>query len=207
MVEKEPEVSWLNWRLPLYAGLTSLLVSVGAICLRSLLPLFCASLLFSFLFMCAALGQRFRQILLILTTLAAYWTVAAVLAIYDAKNADVIETEGRWLVLSHGYKAKVLAQPASGNEELKHIEWDGWGFAGMDTNVYLVFDPTDSLSLAAKSHRAGKYDGIPCVVPFVHRLESHWYTVLFYTDESWGQRGRLDCGPSPQTNFVMAPRN
>jgi len=45
MVEKAAEVSWLNWRLTVYAGLTSFVVSVGAVCLRSLLPLFCASLL------------------------------------------------------------------------------------------------------------------------------------------------------------------
>lgn len=51
----------------------------------------------------------------------------------------------RWMFWSGSYKAQVLAQPDSTNNELKHIEWDGWGGAGMDTTVYLVFDPTDSL--------------------------------------------------------------
>lgn len=50
----------------------------------------------------------------------------------------------RWQVWSRSYKAEVLAQPNSAIEELKHIEWDGWGWAGMGTTVYLVFDPTDS---------------------------------------------------------------
>jgi hypothetical protein len=38
-------------------------------------------------------------------------------------------------------KRKVLAQPASANGEFRHVEWDGWGWAGQDTTVYLVFDP------------------------------------------------------------------
>ena len=90
----------------------------------------------------------------------------------------------RWLMWSRSYKAEVLAQPKSANEELKHIEWDGWGWAGMDTTVYLVFDPTDSLS-RAEGHHPGKYNGIPCKVPFVKRLEDKWYTVQFYTDQQW----------------------
>jgi hypothetical protein len=93
----------------------------------------------------------------------------------------------RWMLWSHSYKAEVLAQPNSANEELKHIEWDGWGWAGMDTTVYLVFDPTDALSQAASSRQPGKYSGIPCEVFLVRRLESRWYTVWFYTNYEWGQ--------------------
>jgi hypothetical protein len=93
----------------------------------------------------------------------------------------------RWLVWSRSYKAAVLAQPYSANEELRHIEWDYWGWAGMDTTVYLVFDPTDSLSQAASSRQPGKYSGIPCKVFLVRRLENHWYTVWFYTNYVWGQ--------------------
>jgi len=86
------------------------------------------------------------------------------------------------LVWSHWYKAEVLAQRDSATGELKHIEWDGWGFAGAgDTTVYLVFDPTDALSAAAQSHQPGKFGGLPCEVPFVRRLQSRWYAVRFYT--------------------------
>jgi hypothetical protein len=28
------------------------------------------------------------------------------------------------------------------------------------------------------------------------RLESHWYAVTFYTEESWGERNRLNCSGS-----------
>ena len=88
---------------------------------------------------------------------------------------------------SRSYKTEILAQPNPANEELKHIEWDGWGWARMDTTVYLVFDPTDSLSQAASNRQPVKYGGMPCQVFLVRRLESHWYTVWFYTNYEWGQ--------------------
>jgi hypothetical protein len=62
---------------------------------------------------------------------------------------------------------------------------DGWGFAGSDTVVYVVFDPTNSLAGAAKSRAPGKFKGIPCEVSRVRRLESQWYSVVFYTDTDW----------------------
>jgi len=98
-----------------------------------------------------------------------------------------VRSAARWLVWSDVYKSKVLAQPASANGELKHIEWDAWGFAGQYTTVFLVFDPTDTLSAAANSQRPGEVIGIPCEVVLVRRLESHWYTALFYTNDYWGQ--------------------
>jgi hypothetical protein len=105
----------------------------------------------------------------------------------------VVRSAARWFASSHRYKAEVLAQPASAVGTLKHIQWDGWGWAGQDTTVYLVFDPADSLSAAARSHRAGKFKGLPCEVDSVSRLETHWYTVQFYTNEFWGRHDELDC--------------
>jgi hypothetical protein len=103
------------------------------------------------------------------------------------KNALELRSEARWLFSSRHYKAQVLAEPVPTNGELRHVIWDGWGFAGVAvTDVYLVFDPNDSLSAAAKSHSPGKFSGIPCEVNRVHRLESHYYTVFFYSDTSWG---------------------
>jgi hypothetical protein len=79
-----------------------------------------------------------------------------------------------------------MAQPTPPNGELRHIEWDGWGgFGAGDTVVYLVFDPDDSLAEPAHKHLSGKFKGIPCDVPKVHRLERNWYTVLYYTDYEW----------------------
>ena len=62
-----------------------------------------------------------------------------------------------------------------------------------DTTVYLVFDSTDSLSVAAANHGPGKFNGTPCEVAQVGQLESNWYTVQFCTDEFWGRHNGLDC--------------
>jgi hypothetical protein len=96
-----------------------------------------------------------------------------------------VSTFVRWSLHSKAYKTEVLAQSSSIDGQLKHIEWDGWGFAGADTTVYLVFDPSDSLATSTGDHSGGKIAGIPCEVPLVHRLESHWYTVMFYTNTDW----------------------
>jgi hypothetical protein len=91
----------------------------------------------------------------------------------------------RWLFDSGEYKRLVLAQPPGPAKSLKHTEWDGWGWGGNDTTVYLVFDPDNALEPAARGGSAGKYPGIPCEVYRVRRLESHWYTVQFYTGTDW----------------------
>lgn len=91
----------------------------------------------------------------------------------------------RWLFESGKYKREVLAQPPGPPQLLKHVEWDGWGWGGNDTTVYLVFDPNNALAHAASNGSAGKYLGIPCEVYRVRRLENHWYTVQFYTDSDW----------------------
>ena len=98
-------------------------------------------------------------------------------------NHSAVSTTARWWMWSRGYKSEVLSQPNSARGELKHIEWDGWGWAGQNTTVFLVFDPTDSLSAAARSHQPGKFAGIPSEICRVRRLESQWYTAQFYTNE------------------------
>jgi len=91
----------------------------------------------------------------------------------------------KWLLRSGKYKREVLAQPTGPTRDLKHIEWDGWGWGGNDTTVYLVFDSENALAHAAKIGSASKYPGIPCEVYRVRRLESQWYTVQFYTESDW----------------------
>jgi hypothetical protein len=85
------------------------------------------------------------------------WVVYTVLGVLISTlaiwNYPTAKTTARWLLWSRDYKSKVLSQPSSSRGDLKHIEWDGWGWAGMNTAVYLVFDPTDSLSPAAKNQR------------------------------------------------------
>jgi hypothetical protein len=102
-------------------------------------------------------------------------------------NLSEVKTEVKWLISSRRYKTEVSTQRSRTSGEFKHIEWDGWGWAGQDTTAYLVFDPADSLSSAASTHQSGKFVGIPCEVPKVRRLESQWYVVTFYTNQDWGR--------------------
>jgi hypothetical protein len=118
--------------------------------------------------------------------------VLFVIAVAVAWNFRAVRSAAKWLARSKQYKVEVLAQP-SVREELKHFQWDGWGWAGLDTTVYLVFDPIDLLSSAALKHRPGKFNGVPCEVPAVDRMEKNWYAVRFYTNEWWGRRNTLDC--------------
>ena len=97
-----------------------------------------------------------------------------------------LQSIAKWFIQSREYKAKVMAQPAQPDGELRHVEWQSWGWGGNDTIVYLVFDPDDTLAAVAKSGLSGKYPGIPCAVSRVRRQESEWYTVEFYTDSDWG---------------------
>ena len=113
--------------------------------------------------------------------------VFVVIAFVLVWDYSAVKTKTRWLLSSRHYKSDVLSQLASPGGDLKHIEWDGWGWAGQDTTVHLVFDPTDSLSLAAATHESGKFTGIPRDVPKVSQLESQWYTVTFYTNQEWGR--------------------
>ena len=139
----------------------------------------------------AAIRRRPRQSLSTLLTLVAFLGTSWSLL----RNESTIRPSIRWLLWSRRFKAEVLAQPAPPNEGLRHLEWEATGFAGVaNSTVYLVFDPTDSLVVAAKSHSPGKFGGLPCEVFRVLRLERYWYSVQFYTDESWGQRNLLNCG-------------
>lgn len=188
MVERTAQEERLNWRLPLF-------VVVGAsIALLSMMvyspygdllyilvigPLICLGLLLA-----AIIRKKPRQRLSILLALVAFLASSVALL----KNEGTLRPAIRWQLWSHQYKTELLAQPTPAKSELKHVEWDGWGFVPSGNNVvYLVFDPTDSLAYAAKTRAPGRFNGLPCEVPLVRRLESQWYFVRFYTDEEWGQ--------------------
>jgi hypothetical protein len=116
---------------------------------------------------------------------ATFWVVSALLFVYNIP----IRSFTRWLLWSRQYKSEVLAEPASKNGDLKHIEWDGWGWGGQEFSVFLVFDPADSLSGPAKNGQWGRLNGIPCEVSRVRRMDSHWYIVFFdgyVSQSSWG---------------------
>jgi hypothetical protein len=196
MVETTPQEDRFNWRLPIYAAVGALVVLVPVATWTSesivyaLMVVLPVSLILGISSLRAAITKKPRQSLSRLSMLIVFWIVSVALL----RNYFEIRSASRWLLWSDRYKADVLAQADSANGELKHIDWDGWGFPGAgDTTVYLVFDPTDSLASAAKSHQPGNFNGIPCKVPLVGRLEGRWYAVIFYTDERWGKPKR-DCG-------------
>jgi hypothetical protein len=200
MVEKvnATEARPRSWRLPSYTAIVAFVIFVPIAISNPDTFLFSSiflvaptllifSLILIVLLIRAALGHR-RQVLPILATLAIVWAIPVLSFFYNRAHPFELHETARWLVWSHDYKREVLEQRVSANGDLKYIEWDATGFAGVANNtVYLVFDPTDMLSAAAKNHQAGKFDGIPCKVLLVRRLESHWYAVLFYTDQTWNE--------------------
>jgi hypothetical protein len=175
-----------NWQLPLYGALAAIFVLLPKILFGNDVGTFLLTVLLGAI-VCVALLivvvlQIRRQIISSLLMLVVFCAVC--LALF--RVSDDVRTVGRWTIHEKAYKAEVLAQPSLTNASLKHMEWDGWGFAGSgDTVLYLVFDPNDSLASAARIGAPGKFSGIPCEVPHVRRLEHQWYTVLFYTDTDW----------------------
>jgi hypothetical protein len=197
MVEEIDNRERFNWRLPFYGAvaasisLLSLFVygaDASLLHIFVITPIFCLSCLI--LLVNAALRKRLRRYLSILFTVVAFLAVSGALLIEEG----ALRPKLRWLLWSHRYKAEFVAAPNAANGGLKHIEWDvsGWGPVG-PTIVYLVFDPTNSLSAPAKSSQPGRFSGLPCEVARVQRLESDWFAVTFYTEERWGERNRLNC--------------
>jgi hypothetical protein len=185
MAEKDSRKNSLNWQLPLYAAVGTLLLFLPFVLSSAdfgefFYVIFAVPIVSLVLIVIAFLkkGRHWRAAL---SMLIVCWIVSVALV----GNYSAVRDAARWFLWSNGYKARVLAQPISESGGLKHTEWDGWGFVGEDTVVYLVFDPDNSLAAAPKDHPPGKFSGIPCKVPRIRRLESHWYAVMFYTDTSW----------------------
>ena len=100
--------------------------------------------------------------------------------VYDARTAL------RWRLESRRFKVAVLAQPDDPSGGWRHAEWDGWGWAGMNTVVYVVYNPGNLLAEAARTREPGVvFTPAPCPVYRVHRLEDSWYAVVFYTGTDW----------------------
>jgi hypothetical protein len=176
----------VNWRLPLYGALAALLVFFPKIVLGNGVGTFVVTIALAAIICLGILivsvlrlrRQAISALLMVLLFFAASWALF--------RFSDDVRTVCRWTVHKNVYKAGVLAQPGATDGSLKHVEWDGWGFPGVgDTVVYLVFDPKDSLAPAATVRSPGKFVGIPCQVLHVRRLESQWYTLLFYTETDW----------------------
>jgi hypothetical protein len=196
MVERMTDASRFNWRLPTYAAIVEFVVFISIAIYPTDTVLFLTVfvvaptlLLISIILIQLLLpfGDRHPR-LLILAMLAVLWAIPACLFLFEREFPFSIRETARWLALSNKYKNEVQAQPASANGDLKHIEWDASGFAGVaNITVYLAFDPTDRLSAAASRHQPSKFNGVPCEVYLIRRLEKHWYSVHPYIDQTWDQ--------------------
>jgi len=124
--------------------------------------------------------RRFPNFWMI-STLPAYWVVTLLLVV----NTNELQLHARWLFHSASYKAQLMSLPQRNKDELRHLEWEDWGWIGSHTTGYLVFDPSDTLSAAARHENSQKQIGLPCEVAGVQRLERQWYEVVFYTDTDW----------------------
>jgi hypothetical protein len=162
------------------AALFPLTVSSSDLC--AILYVFATIPLVSLVLLLIAYRRRGKQRLSALSAFALFLVFTAVLF----ARLDEMRSDARWFVYGRTFKANLLTQPNAAGGLFKHIEWEGWGFAGAgDTVVYLVFDPTDSLASASKTRASGRFSGLPCDVYRVRRLDTKWYAVYFYTDTDW----------------------
>jgi hypothetical protein len=181
------EQNRFNWRLSLYAAVGTLIIFLTIVIsgidlgLGQTLYVIVVAPVVSLVLLILAIRKKSRQRLSVLAMLVVF----VILSVILVENNSAVREAARWFLLSKAYKAKALAQPDSAGGELKHVEWDGWGWAGQDTTVYLVFDPNDSLATEVKDRPSGKFNGIPCEVPRIRRLERQWYSVMFYTETDW----------------------
>jgi hypothetical protein len=187
MVDKADQEHRFNWRLPLAALLSTPLIflivaifqSESLVYLFFMVPIISVVLIVFAVY--SAITRKKLRSVSILSMIAIFW----VLSVPLFKNYLAVRSAARWSIWSRDYKANVMAQPTPANGDLKHLDWDAWGWGGENTEVYLVFDPTDSLAAAAGSHQPGKFNGLPCEVDRVFRLESNWYAAQFYTGTDW----------------------
>lgn len=100
------------------------------------------------------------------------------------RYSALLRSEIRWWSSRPVWEERVLARPEYPGQ-LKHLEWDGWGIFAQDTQVYLVYDPSDGLSNATETTNGLHAPGLPCDVWKIYRLQSHWYNVIFYTNTAW----------------------
>jgi hypothetical protein len=181
--------SRLGWRMPFCAVLAAIVLCVPLtvdINGMDALYLFVIAPSLFIIGVCALIYAAVRKKLQVALMVTTFWAAFTVLFIYSVP----VHIVAKWLLWSHKYKNEVLAQPLSTNGDLKHLEWDGWGWGGQDISVFLVFDPMDSLREAAKNTRGGRFNGIPCEVSLVRRMEAHWYILFFnyYVDQSSWER-------------------
>lgn len=140
----------------------------------------------SVVFLVAAVWTRgLRRRLSMLCVTALLWGMTPPLLGLGDRYSRLVDDRLRWWCWGGYYQRLILAQPAQVGE-LRHVEWDGWGIAGIETEAYLVFDPDDVVPSRAGLRESGQIRGIPCGVANTDRLSAHWSIVTMYTNTDWG---------------------
>ena len=177
---------WLDWRLNTAAVVGALIAFLSIVIygfdLGLIVYVFIAAPIIGLILFVVAMRRRGGPGWALWSMLAVYLFVSWGLF----ENAPWLRWNARWLFYSREYKAIVAAQPAPADGSLRHVVWDGWGWAGIaSTSIYLILDPNDSLAAETKKRSQGKFDGIPCAVYRIDRVEKNYYAALFYTETSW----------------------
>ena len=155
-------LSRLPWKPLAFAGLAAVCISARIIIsgdsgdtISYWLGLLAVS--FSLLITAAVLAfTKSRRNALTLVGIAAISVfVSFVLFRYDY----ALRTSYRWTFHSGMYKQQLYARHDSTPGGLTYMDWDGWGFAGSETEVYLVHDPGDNLKHAVRSKYGVKAEG------------------------------------------------
>src|ERR1017187_8338163 len=135
MAETVGHMNFSKWWLPLCAGFVSLIIGIlilisGAFDLGELGYVFLGvpfiTLVVAICVFVVARRTRRTPSLAIFLILPVYWAITWILF---AERVDVRETV-RWALDAKEYKAEMLKRPDPPSGELRHMEWDGWGWAG-----------------------------------------------------------------------------
>lgn len=113
--------------------------------------------------------------------LGALFFVAVSIAMF--LSTTHLRPSARWIASSGRYKDLVLSQAPDPQTGLRSVEWDGWGWAGMDTSVELVYDPSDTLAHEIRYDPQGHFADVAQKTAFVQRLGRGWYSLTLYTGE------------------------
>jgi hypothetical protein len=177
------------WFLVVLAGLASILCYSPFLFLKYFdfesifYLLFLAFAFFVFLIVVAARGVITKRWVDLKIFLAVMVFLATSFLMFLA--TDHLRPWARWLTGARHYKQEVQLLPADPRTGIRLMEWDGWGFAGSDTSVILMYEPTDTLGEALRKHTPGRFAEFAKHVWSYERLERCWNSVTFYTNDAW----------------------
>jgi hypothetical protein len=128
-----------NWWLPFCGAAGALLLFVPVMVygndISEMLYIFIAAPVVSFVLLLIATvfanrKRKFRA-LAVMSMVAVYAAASWSLFVYSPQ----LRWNTRWILWWREYKAKVIAQPATTNGDLKHVEFDSWGGFGAGDTV------------------------------------------------------------------------